>query len=114
MSLFISRQVTPQIAVEFVDEVLIPKAQTPLQQFALGVVKPYLKDAVLIRFDGYMPLMQMLTIADANGKVDLEKARAACADQMSKMGTVKIGEYLADGKDIDALYEIAKRHATTE
>lgn len=55
-----------------------------------------------------------LGIADANGKIDLEKAYASALRQMEKQGSVLVGDYKADRADIDALHEIAKRFATTE
>lgn len=77
-----------------------------------AVVSPYIRDAVAARVDQYMPTLKMLGIVTEEGKVDLDRATAAASAALEKAGgKVELSGYIMDKADIDALLEIAKRHA---
>ena len=113
--MFVSTQALPQIATEYLAEVIFPKMTTPLGQFGLGFALPYLGNAVQTRVAAMMPTLTMLGIVDANGKVDLEKAKKAAVQALEKAGgKLPVAGYNADRADIDALFQIAQHHATNE
>lgn len=113
--MFVSTQVLPQIAAEYLSEVILPKVPTPLAQFGLGFALPYLGNAVQTRVATMMPALTMLGVVDANGKIDLDKAKTAALGALEKAGgKLPIAGYVADRTDIEALYTIAQRHATNE
>lgn len=113
--MFVSTQALSQIAAEYLSEVILPKVPTPLAQFGLGFALPYISNAVQMRVSSMMPTLTMLGIVDANGKVDLDKAKLAAMQALEKAGgKVYVSGYTADQSDIDALYSIAQRHATNE
>lgn len=110
--MFVSTQALPQIATEYLAEVIFPKMTTPLGQFGLGFALPYLGNAVQTRVAAMMPTLTVLGIVDENGKIDLDKAKHAASQALEGSGgKLAIAGYVADSADIDALYEIAKRHA---
>lgn len=112
--MFVSMQVVPQIAQEYLMEVVMPKVPTPMLKFGLGFILPYLSSGVQTRIDEYLPALKMLGIVDENGRMDLDKAKAAATDALAKTGgKLSISGYDADQADIDALYRIAQRHALT-
>lgn len=113
--MFISTQVASQVAAEYLQEVILPKVATPVAQFGMGFLMSYVDDAVKAQIAENMPVLTMLGIVDKNGKIDLDKARAAALKQLERQGgTVAIKNYNANKDDIEALYKIAQRHATTE
>lgn len=113
--MFVSTQAIPQIAQEYLSEVILPKMPTPLGQFGLGFVLPYVGTGVQSRLAAMMPALTMLGIVDGNGKIDLEKARTAAVQALEKAGgKLPVAGYNADRADIDALFQIAQRHATNE
>lgn len=113
--MFVSTQVLSQIAAEYLSEVILPKVPTPLAQFGLGFALPYLSNAVQMRVTAMMPMLTTLGIVDANGKVDLDKAKSAATQALEKTGgKLNVSGYTADQADIDALFSIAQRHATNE
>lgn len=113
--MFVSTQVLPQIAAEYLSEVILPKVPTPLAQFGLGFALPYLGNAVQTRVAAMMPALTVLGVVDANGKIDLDKAKTAALGALEKAGgKLPVAGYTADQADIEALYTIAQRHATNE
>lgn len=113
--MYVSTQAIPQIATEYLSEVVLPKVPTPIGQFGLGFVLPYLSGGVKARLDEMMPTLRMLGIVDDKGKMDLKKAESAASDALAKAGgKVLIWNYNADQSDINALVQIAMRHATNE
>lgn len=113
--MFVSTQAIPQIVTEYLSEVIFPKMATPLGQFGLGFALPYVGNGVQNRLAAMMPTLTMLGIVDANGKVDLEKAKKAAVQALEKAGgKLPVAGYNADRADIDALFQIAQRHATNE
>lgn len=113
--MFVSTQAIPQIAMEYLSEVIFPKMATPLGQFGLGFALPYVGNGVQNRLAAMLPTLTMLGIVDATGKVDIEKAKTAAVQALEKAGgKLPIAGYNADKADIEALYTIAQRHATNE
>lgn len=101
----------PTIASEFITTVVMPKAPTGLLKFGIGFVSPYIRDAVAVRVEQSLPTLKMLGIVD-EGKVDLDRASAAAYAALEEAGgKVELGGYMVDKADIDALLEIAKKHA---
>ena len=110
--MFVHTQEIPKIAQEYLMEVILPKVPTPMAKFGFGFVLPYLSSSVDNRVQEFLPAMKMLGIVDENGKIDLDKAKNAASQALEGSGgKLAIAGYVADGADIDALYEIAKRHA---
>lgn len=102
----------PTIASEFITTVVMPKAPTGLLKFGIGFVSPYIRDAVAVRVEQSLPTLKMLGIVTEEGKVDLDRATAAASAALEKAGgKVELSGYIMDKADIDALLEIAKRHA---
>lgn len=101
----------PTIASEFITTVVMPKAPTGLLKFGIGFVSPYIRDAVAVRVEQSLPTLKMLGIVD-EGKVDLDRASAAAYAALEEAsGKVELSGYMVDKADIDALLEIAKKHA---
>lgn len=101
----------PTIASEFITTVVMPKAPTGLLKFGIGFVSPYIRDAVAVRVEQSLPTFKMLGIVD-EGKVDLDRASAAAYAALEEAGgKVELSGYMVDKADIDALLEIAKKHA---
>lgn len=101
----------PTIASEFITTVVMPKAHTGLLKFGIGFVSPYIRDAVAVRVEQSLPTLKMLGIVD-EGKVDLDRASAAAYAALEEAGgKVELSGYMVDKADIDALLEIAKKHA---
>ena len=99
----------PTIASEFIATVVMPKAPTGLLKFGIG--SPYIRDAVAVRVEQSQPTLKMLGIVD-EGKVDLDRASAAAYAALEEAGgKVELSGYMVDKADIDALLEIAKKHA---
>ena len=102
----------PTIASEFITMVVMPKAPTGLLKFGIGFVSPYIRDAVAVRVEQSLPTLKMLGIVTEEGKVDLDRATAAASAALEKAGgKVELSGYMVDKADIDALLEIAKKHA---
>ena len=86
-------------------------APTGLLKFGIGFVSPYIRDAVAVRVEQSLPTLKMLGIVD-EGKVDLDRASAAAYAALEEAGgKVELSGYMVDKADIDALLEIAKKHA---
>lgn len=110
--MFVEVSHIPTIVSEFVTTVVMPKAPTGLMKFGIGFVSSYIRDAVAARVDQYMPTLKMLGIVTEEGKVDLDRATAAASAALEKAGgKVELSGYMVDKADIDALLEIAKKHA---
>lgn len=109
--MFVEVSHIPTIVSEFVTTVVMPKAPTGLLKFGIGFVSPYIRSAVATRVEQSMPTLQMLGIV-AEGKVDLDRASAAAYAALEEAGgKVELRGYMVDKADIDALLEIAKKHA---
>ena len=90
----------------------MPKAPTGLLKFGIGFVSPYIRDAVAVRVEQSLPTLKMLGIVTEEGKVDLDRASAAAYAALEEAGgKVELSGYMVDKADIDALLEIAKKHA---
>ena len=113
--MFVSTQSLPQIAREYVSEVIFPKAPTPAMQFGIGFLLPYMDSMIQSKVAQTSPALQALGVIDANGKLDLDKAKSAATTALEKAGgRVVLAGYTADLSDIEALFSIAQRHATNE
>lgn len=113
--MFISTQAIPQIASEYLSEVILPKMPTPLGQFGLGFLLPYVGNGVQARLMQMIPTLKAVGVIDDKDKLDLEKARTAALQALEKAGgKLPVAGYNADRADIDALFQIAQRHATNE
>lgn len=112
--MFISTQAIPQVAQEYLSEVIMPKVPSQMAKFGLGFILPYLSSGVQTRIDEYLPALRMLGIVDENRKMDLDKAKSAATQALEKAGgKVTVAGYMADRDDIEALFNIAQRHATS-
>lgn len=113
--MFVSTAMLPQIATEFIGAVVLPKAPTPLVQFGIGFALPYLESGVSAQVQRAMPMLTQFGVVDANGKVDLDRAKQAAQTALERAGgKVTVGGYVVDASDIDALFSIAEKHATVE
>ena len=113
--MFVSTQALPQIAREYVQEIIFPKAPTPALQFGIGFLLPYIDRMIDSKVAQYRMALQALGVIDEHGKLDLEQARTAAQQALEKAGgRVDVSGYSADRSDIDALFQIAQRHATNE
>ena len=113
--MFVSTQAVPQIASEYLSEVILPKMPTPLGQFGLGFILPYIGNAAQTKLSAMLPTLSVLGIVDGNGKLDLDKAKAAATQALERAGgKLPVAGYNADQSDIEALFSIAQRHATNE
>lgn len=113
--MFVSTQALPQIVREYVQEVVFPKAPTSSIQFGIGFLLPYIDRMVDLKIAQYRPALQALGVIDDHGKVDLELARTSAQQALEKAGgRVEMSGYSADRADLDALFSIAQRHATSE
>lgn len=69
------------------------------------------RERVAVRVEQSLPTLKMLGIVD-EGKVDLDRASAAAYAALEEAGgKVELSGYMVDKADIDALLEIAKKHA---
>lgn len=110
--MFVSTQAIPQIASEYLSEVIFPKVSSPLGQFGIGFVLPYLTSSLEARVTAMLPSLKLMGIVDENNRIDLDKAYAAAKDALEKAGgRITVYNYTADNEDLVSLYEIAKRHA---
>ena len=113
--MFISTQALPQAVKDYVQEVIFPKAPTPLAQFGVGFMLPYVNRMVDQKVAQASPALLALGVIDEHGKIDLDQAKAAAVQALEKAGgKLAIAGYSADMSDIDALYAIAQRYATSE
>lgn len=109
--MFVETSHIPTIVSEFVTAVVMPKAPTGLMKFGIGFVSPYIRDAVAVRVEQSLPTLKMLGIV-AEGKIDLDRASGAAYAALEEAGgKVELSGYIMDKADIDALLEIAKKHA---
>ena len=113
--MFVSIQEVPKIAREFLAEIILPRATTPLMQFSIGFAMPYVDDAIQMRLAVVQPQLLMLGVIDTSGKVNLDKAKEAALQALEKAGgKLPIANYTADRDDLEDLFKIAQRHATNE
>ena len=112
--MFLHTQTIPAVVQEFLATHILPRAPTSIAQFGIGFVTPYLANGVNNTVAKNMPLLTMLTIVDENGRVDLEKAKESALVALEKAGgKVNVSGYQADMDDLNVLFEIAQKHATT-
>lgn len=113
--MFVSIQEVPKIVREFLEEIIFPRATTPLMQFRIGFAIPYVDGAVQMRLAEAQPQLLMLGVVDANGKVNLDKAKESALRALEKVGgKLPIADYIADRDDLEDLFKIAQRHVTNE
>lgn len=113
--MFISTQSLPQMARDYVSEVVFPKAPSPMAQFGVGFLLPYIDSMIQTKVAQAAPALQALGIINEHGKIDLDQARTAATQSLERAGgRISIAGYSADATDIDALFSIAQRYATNE
>lgn len=112
--MFVHTSVLPDIAAEYLTSVVLPKLPTPLLQFGVGFALPFVSGRVREMVAANQAALRSWGLIDDNGKVDLDKAKCAAYEGLERCGgTLPIMGYAADRSDVDALFEIAKRHSTT-
>lgn len=110
--MYVPTHAIPQIAAEFVSSVVLPKAPTGLMQFGIGFFLPYLTNAVKAKLEQVSPALRAMGVADEHGRIDLAAAKSAAQQALQQAGgKVDVYGYTADASDIDALFQIAQKHA---
>lgn len=113
--MYVATQAIPQIVSEYLSGTVLPKAPTPLSKFGLGFMLPYIQGGVQSRLAAALPMLQMMTLVDEHGRVDLDKARSAASEALEKAGgRLTVSGYTVDQADLDALFQIAQQHAVSD
>ena len=98
-----------KVATEYLTEVIAPKLPINYKYilyFGVGM----LSGSLVQRF---MPTIQALGLTDEHNRINVDKARIAATDAMTKVGgKLPMYGYIADQADIEAIYEMAKKYST--
>jgi hypothetical protein len=99
-----------KVAIEYLISEIAPKLPIgPKYALYLGIGM-ISSGSLLERF---MPTLKLLGVLDEYHRVDIEKARIAATDAMTKVGgRLPMYGYVADQSDIEAIYNIAKKYST--
>lgn len=98
-----------KVAIEYLTEVIAPKLPIGPKYvlfFGVGMLSNNITQKML-------PTIEALGLLDEHKRIDLEKAKIAATDAMTKVGgKLPMYGYVADQVDIEAIYNIARKYST--